>query len=317
MQAHTNLLFLADAEFDNFEDTKTIPLINGWRWMISGAGRGCLLAPDDAKHCQFDLVSGQLQFEPDGTPFTAPGLSAALVQEMGETYACDMVFSEEDKKAYDTHAKARETAKKTLERNVRDALSRAFQMERKGDSYLVYVDTDKVKHITGVEVPHVLSKKEGVSLFNRLSEKLHCRPLADPTGYMALDGNIYEFIHTEYANQYEDMLQAVDNQFVDGTGYGLTYVLDNLQSVVRKNITHNCLPKNENYGNLRFVAATDERKRAVTDFVKQRVSMTLTNERKRDYECAAIDKTKQKFHAAADRLKETLFSEPAPPAMSL
>lgn len=308
MKTYTDgrLLFLDNADFSNLSETVTVPVIDGWDWTISGNGKGFLTSPDGKEHCRFDLMSSTLAFEPDGEPFSAPGLSAQLVQEMGEKYAYELVFSEPEKKSYDEHVKTRDNTRKIHNRSVYESLRGVIQMEHKNGAWLSYVDTDRVKELTGIESEHVLSTQNGYALFNRMAEKLHASPLHDPSGYMALKGNMYEFIHTEYRNQYENMLQAIDNQMVDGSGYSVEAVLNNLQATVRKNITQNCLPDGEFFGNLRFVKATDERKDAVRNFVKCRVSKTLTYEKKRSYEPAAIERTNKKYEEAAERLKESL-----------
>lgn len=299
------LLFLSDAEFPDFETEAEIPVIDGWNWKLSGDGTGYLQDPEGQKHCQFDLVHGQMTLEPDGEPFDAPGLDLPLVQEMGETYARDVVFNEEEQEAYQEHIRLRDNTKKQHDQQVRKELKGTIQLEHKDGAWLAHVDSGKVKDLTGIDAPHVCSTKDGIELFNRMSEKLHAKPLADPTGYMALKGNIYDYLHQEYQNQYEDTLQAIDNQLLDGTGYAVSHVLDTLQSVVRKDIKP-FLPEGETYGNLRFVEATNDRKKAARDFVRCRVDKTLTYEKKRSYEKATLERTHQKFMDAGERLKDSL-----------
>lgn len=310
------LLFLSDAHLDNLTDTASIPVISGWEWKLSGSGRGHLMSPDGVKHCEFDLLGATIAFEPDGEAITAPGLSAELVQEMGEKYAYDLVFSDAEKQAFDEHLFVRENTKKQHDRSVYDSLKGVVQLEYKNHSWLGHVDTVKVKSLTGIESKSVLSATNSYRLFNQMAETLHASPLRDPSGYMALKGNMYEFLHTEYRNQYENILQAIDNQMVDGTGYGVAHVLDTLQSVVRKNVSE-YLPKGENYGDLRFVEATDDRKDAARNFVRCRVSKTLTYEKKRSYEKSALEKTDAKYVEAGERLRNALFPDNPAPQMNL
>lgn len=308
-------LFLADAEFSDFNGIVSIPVINGWEWSLSGSGTGYLKAPDGTEHCQFDLASASIRLEPGGDIVTAPGLTAPLVQEMGEKYAYEVVFSEGEKNAYDAASKTRVAEKKAYSKTVYDLLKGAVQLERKNGTWLAHVDTDKVMGLAGIESAHVLSRTQGITLFNQMAEKLHAYPLRDPSGYMSLKGNLYEFIHKEYQNQYENTLQAIDNQMIDATGYGVEAVLNHLEATVRKNISQDCLPKGEKYGDLRFVPATDECKTAVKEFVKQRVSKTLTYEKKRSYEKATIERMNQKYIEAGNRIKELLSDKMAAPAL--
>lgn len=308
-------LFLTDAEPNLPTDVAHIPVIDGWSWEISGTGTGCLHSPDGKQHCQFDLLNATIAFEPDGECIKAPGLSAAIVQDMGEKYAYDIVFSDIEKAAYDEHVIIRNNTKKVHDRGIYSQLKGLVQLEQRDDgSWLAHVDADKVKALTGIESNHVISSENGYTLFNRMCEKLSARPLRDPSGYMALKGNLYDFIHTEYQNQYEDVLQGIDNQMIDSTGYGVEHVLKTLQSTIRHDIRE-YLPKGKDFGTLRFVPATDERKQAVQDFVKYRVSKTLTYEKKRSYEQSSIDKTNAKFVEAGNRLKELLT--PTEPSMAM
>lgn len=309
------LRFLGDADFPGLTDSVEVPVIDGWDWSLSSSGKGCLTAPDGKKHCQFDLVAASIQLEPDGDVITAPGLTASLVQEMGEKYAYEIVFSAEEKTMYDEASKQRMAEKKIHSHSVYDSLRDIIQLERKNGTYLAHVDTDKVMDIMGIEATHVVSYQQGVKLFNQMAERLHAYPLRDPSGYMALKGNLYEFIHKEYSDQYENALQAIDNQMLDATGYGVEYVLDHLQATVRKNITNECFPEGERFGDLRFVPATDERKSAVKEFVKQRVSKTLTYEKKRSYEKATIERMDKKYEEAGRRIKELLSDGMAGPVL--
>lgn len=302
-------LFLQDARPTPTE-IASVPVIEGWHWEISDTGQGCLIDPSQNRHCQFDLLKASIQFEPNGEPFTAPGLSASLVQEMGEKYAYEIVFTESEQNAYQNHVSVRSNTKKVHDRGVYQQLKGLIQLEQKDGVWMSHVDTDQVYALTGIESHHVLNGKDGIGLFNCMCETLDAKPLRDPTGYMSLKGNIYDFIRNEYQNQYEDILQAIDNQMVDSTGYGVAHILDTLPSTIRHDI-HEYLPKKINFGDLRFVEATDERKQIIRDFVSCRVSKTLTYEKKRSYEQSSIDKTNAKFVDAGNRFKASL----TPPAI--
>lgn len=308
MQTYTDgrLLFLSDAKPGPMEQTQ-VPVIDGWCWNISGTGQGYLESPDGQKHCQFDLLKSTLSFEPQGEPFSAPGLSPSVIQEMGEKYACELAFSESEKNAYLEHVTIRNNTQKVHDRGVYNQLKGLIQIEHRDGRALAHVDTDKVSQLTGIESEHIVSADDGYALFGRMCEKLHAKPLRDPSGYMALKGNMYEFIRTEYENQYENILQAIDNQMVDSTGYGVLHILDTLQSRIRHDVKE-YLPEGETFGDLRFIEATQERKDAVKNFVKCRVSKTLTYEKKRSYEQSAIDKTNAKYVEAGNRLKDVLSS---------
>lgn len=285
----------------------SVPVIDGWSWELSGDGKGFLLGPLGFHHCIFDLTAASLTFEPDGESIIAPGLSLPLVLEMGETYAMELAFSEQERSMYRIQEPIWEAERRKYNRTVYEKLTGIVQLEHKDGGWLAHVEEDRVKEILPTyDGGHVLSKDDGIQLFRRLCDILHGTPLSDPKGYMALQGNIYEFLQSEHVNQYEDMLQAIDNQIVDGTGYGISAVLDKGRADVRM-IMKPVMPKGENFGDLRFLEATEERKRAVRDFIKCRVSKTLIYEKRRGYETATIERANRKFEEAGQRLSEALF----------
>lgn len=306
-------LYLSDVELGDPGSVSIIPVMNTWAWTVDGAGSGYLLAPDGEKHCQFDLLSATIALVPGGAQISAPGLTLPLVQEMGEKYAYDIAFSPDERKAYDDFDKARVAERKAYSRTVYDSIKGTVQLERRNGSWLAHVDTERVLGLSGIESAHVVSREQGITLFNQIAEQFHAYPLRDPVGYMALDNNMYEFVHREYRNQYEDTLQAIDNNFIDATGYGVEAVLSHLDSTIRKNMSQNCMPDGERYGNLRFVPATDECRKAVKDFVKQRVDKTLTYEKKRSYEKDTIARADKKYEQAAERVKALLSASMAAP----
>lgn len=309
------LLFLQDAK-PMPSEMASVPVIDGWHWEISAMGQGYLVDPMQNHHCQFDLLTTSVQFEPNGEPFTAPGLSLALIQKMGEKYAYEIVFSMDEKNAYNEHVSIRNNTKKVHDRGVYQQLKGLIQLEQKDGVWMSHVNADQVYALTGLESHHILNGKDGIGLFNRMCETLDAKPLRDPTGYMALKGNIYDFIRNEYQNQYEDILQAIDNQMVDSTGYGVAHILDTLPSTIRHDIRE-YLPNTVNFGDLRFVEATDERKQIVREFVSCRVSKTLTYEKKRSYEQSSIDKTNAKFVNAGNRFKASLVPSVNEAAMTI
>lgn len=302
-------LFLSDATFASPDHVVTVPVMDDYVWNISGKGKGFLAAPDETIHCRFDLNAETLTFEPSGEPIHAPGLTASLVQEMGERYAQDVLFTPLEQEHYKEHVLKRNNTKKVYNRQVWNTLKGVIQLEQKDGAWLAHVDRAKAKELTGIDTYHIYSKSDGIALFNEMCIALHAAPLREPTGYMALSGNVYEFLQREYRNQYEDILQGIDNQLVDGTGYGVAHVLETLPSTVRKDVLE-FLPKGQEFGDLRFIAATEERKDAVRTFVKCRVSKTLTYEKKRSYEKATLERTNDKFVAAGKHLGEVLSQDP-------
>ena len=75
-----DMLFLADAKLNDFDQTVTVPVVDDWSWEISGDGTGYLLSPDNTKYCNFNIMAGTIQMSPDDTVTSVPGLSLSTVQ---------------------------------------------------------------------------------------------------------------------------------------------------------------------------------------------------------------------------------------------
>lgn len=300
------LLFLNDVDFDTFDEVKTVPVIENWNWKIKGDGSGHLEAPNGSIHCQYDIMTGSIAYEPDSEPIITEGLTRDVVQDMGEKYAYDIMFTNDEKQQYDDHILCRNNTKKEYEKSIRKQITGLIQLEYKNNTWLAHVDTEGIEAISGIQVDnHVTSKEDGIKLFNRISEKFHVRPLPDPVGYMTLDNNVYSYIQREYKDQYENTKQAIDNNMLDGTGHGVKVVLETLNSTIRKDVK-TYMPDGLNYGDLRFVSLNDDRKNAVNTFIKARISKTLTYEKKRSYEQETLDRTHTKFIEAGNNLKDSL-----------
>ena len=303
--------YLADARFGKGGKTATIPVLDGWNWQMTSPKTGYLEGPDGAPFCSFDLVKETLTFEPGGAPTHAPGLSLDLVQEMGEQYVNDLLFSEREQQAYVAMDAVRKAEKKAYEKSVYHKHSGILQLEKQGSGWLTHVDTGALKELAGIETNHVCSRAEGIALFNQACRSLGAKTLYDPTGYMSLPGNVYAMAYQEYENQYEDVLQAIDNGVVDGTGYGVEAVLKKLPTTIRQNFSNYCVPKGEAYGDLRFVKATGEMQSAIHEFVKARVSLTLIYEKKRSYEKATVKRAEEKYETAGKAVQKAIYGDVA------
>ena len=296
-------LFLSDLDAHGGD----VPLVGSWHWVLENDKKGALYDGDETMRCQFDIDAATIQFGNNNGVTHAPGLDLSIVQDMGETYAYDVLFTPEERTAYDERILVRENTKREHDMNVYTSLKGVIQLELQNGSWTAHIDPHAAD-ITDVPTNPVTSVYEGTRLFNQMCETLHARPLRDPAGYMTLDDNMYAYLRESYENQYEDALQGIDNQIIDGTGYGVTAVLKRLTPTIRNDVSE-FLPKGVNYGDLRFVKATDERKQRVDDFVKCRVSKTLTYELKRSYSPETRDRTHQKFMEAGRRLGASLSQD--------
>ena len=155
---------------------------------------------------------------------------------------------------------------------------------------------------------HIVSKDEGISLFNQAAETVGLNPLRDPKGYMALDNNVYEVIKDTYADKYEEALDHIEGGFGFGTTYAVESVLNKLDAEVRSNVKEH-LPKGVNYSDLRFIAATPEMEDVIDRFATKRVEMTLMKSISRSIEQERFDKTVNEYHAYGNKLGEMLSGQ--------
>lgn len=194
-------------------------------------------------------------------------------------------------------------------REFRTKLGKALQREYTNKKFIVHADVKTLESEFGVTADsHILSDEAGLALFNTISEANEIPALRDPSGYMALDDNMSAFIHDTYEDRYTNMLYDVEDELVDGTGYGLRHVISSLNSTVRNDIKE-YLPDDVNYGDLRFIKADAEKKQIVEKFVGLRLAKSLMYERKRDYEPATFERNKDQFIQAGTDLKNSLSGE--------
>ena len=192
---------------------------------------------------------------------------------------------------------------------IRTKLGRLIQLELKDDRLLAHVNVDALEKDFGVRPDsHIMSGDAGIALFNTVSQAAGVDPIRDPKGYMALDDNIFSYIHKRYGDVFESRLYDVEDSLIDGTGYGLNHVLQSLNSTVRSDIKE-YLPEGMIYSDMRFIPATAERKDAVNTFVDLRVSKTLMYEMKRSYEPETIERNRTDFIEAGKALGATFVND--------
>lgn len=179
-------------------------------------------------------------------------------------------------------------------------IGKALQVER--DS--VHMD-ESVLNDYDIPVPTNPTRADGIALFNELAEANELEPLRDPLGYMALDGNAYEYLQTAYKEKYEDIAEKIDAGLMRGGSYSMRAVLSKRPQVIRKDMG-SILPKDMNYSECRFVKATPEIKEAVDAFVDTRIQITHAHSIRRSVENETFARLqsdlKKKGQALSDHL---------------
>lgn len=304
--------WIANHDFNTYNETARIDLPGGWYWDIVNDGTGYLKGPKDELCVGYDINKSTIKFGANGETI-APGLNLWTVQEMGEKFARENFMDDETCVSYDSFVKDRGNKRREYEKGVRAEMSYLIQLELDKGEWTAHVDTEFVKTMTGIESKSEITREEGIALFNKMSVVKHAMPLRDPLGYMTLENNIYDYIKDQYEFQYEDTIEAIDNGFINGNGRGCEAVLDKLDGTVRKNVREYCLPEGINYQDLRHVKATPELQGAVNEFVKQRVIKTVNFEKKRDHSAESLAKDHERFLAAGEALKEQIGNVVFPP----
>lgn len=195
-------------------------------------------------------------------------------------------------------------------KEFRSLLGKSLQIERTSEgAWLTHVDQGSLLDDFNVESnSFVLSKHGGIELFNQISESFDVPALRDPSGYMVMEDNVQGYLKNSYINHYEDTLDNIDANIIDGTGYGVEAILDKIDSVIRNDM-RNVLPDDMVYGDLRFTKANVDQKVAIDEMANARVSKTLAFEKKRSYEVSSLERIDQRFVDASDKVTKSLSSE--------
>lgn len=190
-------------------------------------------------------------------------------------------------------------------------IGRALQIEGANTN----VDVDFVKQ-QGVDVPENPSRNDGIVMFNAIAEKNNLKPLRDPMGYMKLDDNLYDTIHTVYQREYDKTIDMVDNGLMPGGSYGLVAVKNKLAQNIRHDMSP-FMPENFKYSDLRFVKSTPDMVRSVEDYVGARVQLTHLHSIRRSVEASTFENIHQKMDMSGegikDKIEKVLIGEPTVP----
>lgn len=178
------------------------------------------------------------------------------------------------------------TLNKDEEKALWADIGKAIQIE--GD--FAHVDVKALDELRGDGYNKTLiSKDDAIKLFRETSDMNGAAELYNPTGYMKLEDNLYDFIHDTYEDVYERTLEAIDGGFAMGTVQSVEGVLNDLN----KKISHDFrkyMPEGVKYGDLKFIEPTPETEEIVERFVEQRVRLTQSMAIRRSVEKATIER---------------------------
>ena len=176
-----------------------------------------------------------------------------------------------------------------------------------------YKDIGKKLQIEG-DVVHdqytntMISREEGIARFNEEAEKEGLKPLFDPVGYMALDGNVHAALAKTYDEKYNAIASDIEDGFSMGSVQAMDAILDKLPSVIRKD-SKKFLPEDLNYGDLRFVRNTPEIQANIDKMVDKRIEMTLKYSMSRSIDDASFKKTYLQFSEACNQFADSVSAQ--------
>lgn len=153
-----------------------------------------------------------------------------------------------------------------------------------------------------------LSREEGIQRFNQEAQAQGLKPLRDPSGYMVLENNVYQAIKDTYEAKYDERAQLIEDGFSMGTTYAMDYILDHLDSTVRKD-SKRFTPEGMTYGDLRFIRNTPEIQQAIDVMVDKRVEMTLMYSISRSIEDENFRLTFTQFAQAGKQVAQAVCGE--------
>lgn len=151
----------------------------------------------------------------------------------------------------------------------------------------------------------IISREEGIQRFNQEAQAQGLKPLRDPVGYMVLDDNVYQAIKDTYEAKYDERAQLIEDGFSMGTTYAMDYILDHLDSTVRKD-SKRFTPEGMTYGDLRFIRNTPEIQSVIDQMVDRRVEMTLKYSISRSVEDESFRMTFTQFVQCGKQLAQTI-----------
>lgn len=125
-----------------------------------------------------------------------------------------------------------------------------------------------------------LTKQEGIEKFNEISEGLGIPTLVNPTGYMAVDDNIYDYVKETFRDKYEDKFNKVKNGEELGNAYALEQTISRLDAKENNLVTQTMkpfLPANCKFSDLKNVRINDDMADSIDNIADSRIRMTITH----------------------------------------
>lgn len=176
-----------------------------------------------------------------------------------------------------------------------------------------HVDYDKLEdlgyNLDSLDIEdEMITREDGISLFNQLSEQKGLDPLRNPLGYMKVEDNVYDVLRDLYTEHYEDQLEKIDNGQAMGSPVTMEVILDNLSAKVTKD-TRRLIPETMKYQDLYHLAVSDDLEETMTRFVKQRVIYTSSWSIRRSLSKDALDRQRNLLKDRGEDLKKAIGEE--------
>lgn len=166
------------------------------------------------------------------------------------------------------------------------------------DRYNVHVEST-VATTYGLD-REIKGRNNAINAFNKIAQQYELKPLHDPTGYMKLRSNAYDYLKQSYKSKYQDMQMQIESGMMAGGSYGVKSILSKLDSVVRKDAKE-YLPKGIKYTDLRFTPVDENLKMQIDDFTDKRSKLTFAFMNKRSFEPETLMRMRNDFTQSGKR----------------
>lgn len=166
------------------------------------------------------------------------------------------------------------------------------------DRYNVHVEST-VATTYGLD-REIKGRSNAIDAFNKIAQQYELKPLHDPTGYMKLRSNAYDYLKQSYKSKYQDMQMQIESGMMAGGSYGVKSILSKLDSVVRKDAKE-YLPKGIKYTDLRFTPVDENLKTQIDDFTDKRSKLTFAFMNKRSFEPETLTRMRDEFTQSGKR----------------
>lgn len=159
--------------------------------------------------------------------------------------------------------------------------------------------------VQGIKVEGDLNRSETVALFNKVAVQNNLFPVKDPMGYLKLDNNLHDAILEIYKDKYEESIKKIDAGYIAGGKKSMEGVLNKLPAITRRDMK-DYLPEGATQGDLNYIKATPEMKKAVGEYAESRTQLTYLKNIRRSVDDSTFEKLDAKLDEIGSVIKDRI-----------